>query len=93
MTVADTANGREEQVGGGASTLPEVPTDRELRVAAMLPAGLAALGEAGVVFLLVELAARSTVLHPSGGPLAWYPMSATAAGCRPVSRRGASPSG
>ncbi len=74
MTVADTANGREEQVGGGAPTLPEVPTDRELRVAAMLPAGLAALGEAGVVFLLVELAARSTVLHPSGGPLAWYPM-------------------
>jgi hypothetical protein len=42
--------------------------------APVLPAVLAAVAEAGIIFLLAELAARSTVLHPSGGPLAWYPL-------------------
>ena len=50
------------------------PADREHRAESVVPAGLAAVAEAGIVFLLVEVAARSTVLHPPGGPLAWYPL-------------------
>jgi preprotein translocase subunit SecG len=42
--------------------------------AAVAPAVLAAVAEAGVVFLPVELIARSTPLDPTGGPLAWYPL-------------------
>ncbi|MFL5797993.1 MAG: DUF4129 domain-containing protein [Actinomycetota bacterium] len=42
--------------------------------AAVVPAALAAVAEAGVLFLPIELVARSTPLAPNGGPLAWYPL-------------------
>jgi hypothetical protein len=44
------------------------------RLSATLPAALAGIAEAGVVFLPVELVARNTPMHPTGGPLAWYPL-------------------
>jgi hypothetical protein len=64
----------EAQVHAGQQ---EPATEPEVRIgpwAPVLPAVLAGIAEAGPIFLLAELAARSTVLHPNGGPLAWYPL-------------------
>ncbi len=42
--------------------------------AAVVPAAQAAVAEAGLLFLPVELIARGTPLAPTGGPLVWYPL-------------------
>ncbi|HXJ64664.1 MAG TPA: hypothetical protein VNN79_12995, partial [Actinomycetota bacterium] len=53
---------------------PPVDPARALAKASLVPAFLAAVAEAGLVFLPVELIGRTSTLHATGGPLAWYPL-------------------
>jgi hypothetical protein len=55
-------------------TAPVAPPERTLAQASVVPAVLAGIAEAGLIFLPLQLISRNSSLDPSGGPLAWYPL-------------------
>jgi hypothetical protein len=60
-------------MAANAGTAPAAAL-RSLASQSVVPACLAGIAEAGLVFLPLQLIAGNSSLDPSGGPLAWYPL-------------------